>query len=358
MIRSTFRSKTSGKVTQELGGVISIHAGEKSNSIEGIKNKDQFQQRIKYDITNNWVDLMEIGQVKDVDAHLNIIFPAIGIEKPLIICSDNHDIAKYTVKAPLWFRADPTFRGLLMVLREPQGRVFIGDRPPEHSRLEQNPTKYVRRVSFTRNKTAQKNEKWFNGYIDFNPGLVAIVGNKGSGKSALSDMLGLLGASKNPESFSFLNPKRFRHPSAGHAEHFNATLEWRSGEKFAKCLTECASAEEIERIKYLPQDHVENVCNELSGIGERNFETELKSVIFSHVPEVRRLGQITLDDLVRFQTGEKQNRIDTLLKQLREVSRARAIAEVQSDPATKQEIQERITRRGVELEALKSLHQA
>ena len=37
--------------TRKLQGVVSIHAGSKTNSIEGIQNKEQFQQQIKYDIT-------------------------------------------------------------------------------------------------------------------------------------------------------------------------------------------------------------------------------------------------------------------------------------------------------------------
>ncbi len=338
--------------TRKLGGVVSIHAGAKSNSIEGIQNREQFQQRIKFDITRNWVDLMEIGQLRDIDLHVNIIFPATGLDKPLIICSDNHKISEYTVKSPLWFRSDPTFRGLLMVLREPRGRVFIGERPFEEIRIEQNPTKYIRGISFQRKSTAPAAEKWFSGKIYFNPGLVAIVGNKGSGKSALSDTLGLLGASKNADSFSFLSKQRFRHPTGGHAADFEATLEWESGEKVTRCLANSASQEEVERLKYLPQDHVEKVCNELVGIGERRFEQELKGVIFSHVPEALRLGQATLDELVRFQTGEKQKRIDSLLKQLREVSRARAIVETQADPSTKCEIEEKIKQRELELEAL------
>ncbi|HEY5750615.1 MAG TPA: AAA family ATPase, partial [Chryseolinea sp.] len=337
--------------TRKLGGIVSIHAGSKSNSIEEIKNKEQFQHRIKYDITKSWVDLMEIGQLKDIDIHLNTIFPATGLEKPIIICSDNHNIEQYTIKTPLWFRADPTFRGLLMVLREPQGRVFIGERPPEHVRVEQNPTKYLRGISFERKPTAPATEKWFDGSISFNPGLVAIIGNKGSGKSALSDMLGLLGASKNADSFSFLSKHRFRHPTGGHAPHFDATLEWESGETITRCLAVSTPHEEVERLKYLPQEHVEKVCNELAGIGERNFEQELKTVIFSHVPESLRLGQGTLDELMRFQTGEKQKRIDSLLKQLRELSRSRAALETQADPASKLEIVEKIKRRELELEA-------
>jgi len=338
--------------TRKLGGVVSIHAGAKSNSIEGIQNREQFQQRIKFDITRNWVDLMEIGQLRDIDLHVNIIFPATGLDKPLIICSDNHKISEYTVKSPLWFRSDPTFRGLLMVLREPRGRVFIGERPFEEIRIEQNPTKYIRGISFQRKSTAPAAEKWFSGKIYFNPGLVAIVGNKGSGKSALSDTLGLLGASKNADSFSFLSKQRFRHPTGGHAADFEATLEWESGEKVTRCLANSASQEEVERLKYLPQDHVEKVCNELVGIGERRFEQELKGVIFSHVPEALRLGQATLDELVRFQTCEKQKRIDSLLKQLREVSRSRAIFETQADPSTNREILEKIKQRELELEAL------
>jgi len=339
------------KEARKLGGLVSIHAGEKSNSIEGIQNGEEFQRRIKYDLTKNWVDIMEIGQLKDVTLHLNKIFPAIGLERPLVICSDNHNVKDYTVKNALWIRADPTFRGLLMVLREPQGRVFIGDRPPEHIRVEQNPTKYIKSISFSRKANAPAGEKWFDGKIQFNAGLVAIIGNKGSGKSALSDMLGLLGASKNAASFSFLSRERFRHPVGGFANYFEASLDWTSGESITHCLAYPMANEAVERLKCLPQDHVEKVCNELAGIGERDFEQELKGVIFSHVPESQRLGQSTLDELVEFQTSEKQKRVDSLIKQLREVSRSRAAFEAQANPRTKTDLQERLKRREIELDA-------
>ena len=283
-----FLSEKGADETRKLNGVVlSIHAGAKSNSIEEIKNYEQFQQRIKYDISKQWVDVMEVGQLKDIDVHLQIIFPATGLEKPLIVCSDNHKITDYFVEAPLWFRADPTFRGLLMILREPRDRVYIGERPPEKLRVEQNPTKYIRGIAFDRRPGRLQSEHWFSGSIPFNTGLVAIVGNKGSGKSALSDTLGLLGATKHPDSFSFLSRERFRHPVAGRAADFEATLEWESGEKVTRCLADILKPEEVERVKYLPQDHVEKVCNELVGMGEEGFERELKSVIFSHVPEVR-----------------------------------------------------------------------
>ncbi len=336
---------------RKLGGVVSIHAGSKSNSIEEIKNKEQFQQRIKYNITSHWVDLMEIGQLKDIDIHLKVIFPAINLERPLIICSDNHRISTYGLKTNLWLRADPTFRGLLMVLREPQGRVFIGDRPDEVVRFEQNPTKYIRSVTFQRSEAAPAAEQWFSGSLEFNPGLVAIIGNKGSGKSALADTLGLLGGSRNSDAFSFLSRERFRRPSSGLAQHFSASVRWQSDEEKTRCLNESAPATEIERLKYLPQDHVEKVCNELAASGETGFEKELKSVIFSHVPESSRLGQPNLDELVRFRTGEKQNRIDALIRQLKEVSRTRASLEEKTNPETKRELEERARQRALEIEA-------
>ncbi len=337
--------------TRNLGGVISIHAGGKSNSIEGISNREEFQQQIKYDITKEHVDLMEIGQLKDIDRHLNVVFPVTGLDKPLVLCSDNHNATSYLIKSPLWIRADLTFRGLLMALREPRDRVFIGDRPPVMMRVEKNRTKYIRSVSFRRKTDAPTNEQWFGGSVLFNHGLVAIVGNKGSGKSALSDTLGLLGGTKNADAFSFLSKHRFRHPISGFAGFFNATLEWESGETSTKCLADAIKTEEIERIKYLPQDHVETVCNELAGIGEEGFEQELKAVIFSHVPDAERLRHRTLDDLVRFQTGEKQKRIDSLLKQLRDNNRSRATLEAQADPVARRELLEKIKQRTLELEA-------
>ncbi|MBE2233091.1 MAG: PHP domain-containing protein [Anaerolinea sp.] len=341
-----------------LGGVISIHAGEKSNSIEKIKNREQFQQRIKLDISREWVDLMEIGQIKDIDIHRTKIFPATGLTRPLIICSDCHNIKDYSVKAPLWFRADPTFRGLLMVLGEPNDRVHIGDQPGSVIHAEQNPTKYVRAISFSKREAVSTADRWFSGEILFNPGLVAIIGNKGSGKSALADTLGLLGATKNHDSFSFLCRERFRHPTGGRADQFEATLTWNSGETITRCLAENVQVEEVERIKYLPQHFVDKVCNEITGIDEQGFEQELEAVIFSHVPEHQRLGQTTLRELVRFQTNEKQKRIDSLLRQLRDVSRERTMCESQADPNAKRELSQKIKRREDELAAHDTLRPA
>lgn len=340
------------RLTRELNGVVSIHAGVKTNSIESIKNKEQFQQRIKYDITNKHVDIMEVGQIKDIDVHLHTIFPATDLDRPLVLCSDNHDARSYTPKANLWLRADPCFRGLLMALKEPRERIFIGDRPEELIRLNQNSTKYIRSISFTRKPTVPPGQLWFQGTVEFNPGLVAIIGNKGCGKSALSDSIGLLGGTKNEASFSFLGEERFRHPVSGYAEHFSAALQWESGDGCSRDLSDMIASDEIETIKYLPQNHVEKVCNELSGTSEGGFEQELKSVIFSHVPGEKRLGCQSLEDLIKFRTDEKQSRIDTLLKELKDLSRTRAILESRANPKNRRELERKLEQRKADLAAL------
>lgn len=343
--------KDGAEVTGELGGVLSIHAGAKSNSIEGINNTELFQQRIKYDITKQFVDLMEIGQLKDIHSYLDVVFPNTGLEKPLIICSDCHNASNYGVKVPLWIRADPTFRGLLMALREPRDRFFIGEKPPQLLRIEQNPTKYIKSVSISTIDGAHPSEKWFNDTIDFNPGLVAIVGNKGSGKSALSDTIGLSGNSKNAESFSFLCSERFCHPIAGHATQYESILTWASGEQKRVCLGDRVNQEEVELVKYLPQNHVEKICNELAVLREGGFEEELGTVIFSHVPEEQRLGFNKLNELLAFKTGEKQKRIDSLLAQIKELSRERAALEEENDPINRRSVSKQIAQKQQELEA-------
>ncbi|NMB83314.1 MAG: PHP domain-containing protein, partial [Ignavibacteria bacterium] len=343
------------ELAKKLHGIITIHAGAKSNSIDDIENHQQFQQRIKYDVAKNYIDCFEIGQIKDIDRYLDIIFPITGLDKPLLVCSDNHNIKKYSVKAPLWIRADPTFNGLCMALHEPRNRVFIGETPEDLSRARNNPTKYMKDISFERLGSAPENQMWFSGKVLFNPGLVAIVGNKGSGKSALSDAIGLLCSSSNYYSFSFLSKKRFAHPKSNLATHFNATIQWLAGDPVTRNLAEEVLPGEVERANYLPQDHVENICNELAGLDEAGFEEELRSVIFSHVPEADRLDKTSLNDLLSYLTSEKQGRIDSLRKQLHEINRERATLEGKTDPVIKREIEEKIKRKQIELDAHNNL---
>jgi hypothetical protein len=111
-----------------------------------------------------------------------------------------------------WIKANPTFDGLRQLLHEPESRCHFGDSPPGRRRVEENATKYMDQLSFERTDSSSPEETWFSGSVPLNHGLIAIIGNKGSGKSALADILALLGHTRNSAHFSFLTKDRFLAP--------------------------------------------------------------------------------------------------------------------------------------------------
>jgi predicted metal-dependent phosphoesterase TrpH len=220
-------------VIHDLGGIVSVHAGTKSNTIEKIGNKDLFKQRLKTDLARDYIDVYEVGKASDVKAHEEKVFPAIGKEIPLVICSDNHDIKKYEPKAFCWVKGDPGFATFQQLKSDPT-RAYIGNMPPEMDRVQKNKTKYISEVAFEKLPTSPLAEDWLSGAVPVNSGLVAIIGNKGGGKTALAETCGLLGNCELEDEFSFLNEEKFRQVKTNKAEHFNATLTWVSGHKETK----------------------------------------------------------------------------------------------------------------------------
>lgn len=248
-----------------------------------------------------------------------------GRPKPVVSGSDAHkisDYGKYPSDKITWLKARPTFRGLVQVCQEPSLRCFIGKIPPKLEHLHLNPTKYMKTISVAKTEGSTLEEKWFESVcIDLNPGLIAIIGNKGSGKSALADIIALCGNSQCTE-MEFLTKSRFR-GSGSRAKHFEATLTW-SDETFSKInLDEDTNPFEPERIRYLPQKFIENLCNEIASGGNTKFEQELKEVIFSHVADEDRLQKNSLDELLDFQIAvhkraiqQSQNKLSNLNEEI------------------------------------------
>ena len=244
--------------------------------------------------------------------------------KPCIHGSDAHDYD--SLFAPdqhrhLWIKADPTFEGLRQLLYEPESRVYIGEEPPAVSRVNERSTKYIDSLTFVRDENAGDDAKWFSGTVALNPGLVAIIGNKGSGKSALSDVIGLLGDTRTSRHFSFLAPGRFLNPRTHLANLFRARLQWRSGAVVNRALGDPIDETAPETVKYIPQNYLEEICSELLESHNTMFDQELKDVIFSHVSEADRLGQRSLDELIEYQTDETQSLIDQLTASLDDLNR-------------------------------------
>lgn len=307
------------KLIRELGGIVTTHAGGKSNSIENIGNAP-FKMALKTDLARDCVDIYEVGKLSDCAVYEGKVFPSIGKHLPLIIGSDNHDIRHYSVKAICWIKGDPSFYTFQQLTSDP-GRAFLGPLPEETVRVNQNPTKYISAIRFEKKPLSKLDETWFSGELELNPGLIAIIGNKGSGKTALAESIGLLGNCSSAHSFSFLNDSKFRQPRNNKAREFDATLTWRSGYPVKRSLADSTDENAPQDVSYIPQSYLETVCNEVNNLPGGEFDKELKSVIFSHVTEDKKLDKKSLDDLLEFQAEPIHQRLEALRTELTELNR-------------------------------------
>jgi predicted ATPase len=233
-----------------------------------------------------------------------------------------------------WVKAEPTFRGLLQTLFEPQARVFIGEQPPVLERITSEATKMISHLKINQvSGYSESNGVWFKDVeIPLNPELTAIIGNKGSGKSAIADIIGLLGETRNEEHFSFLSNKngnkKFR--KSGYAENFEAELHWLEGSSDTKNLNDSVSQTNPEKVKYLPQNFFEKLTNDLE---IRSFRDQIENVVFSHVEETDRMETDTFKELEEFKTAQSKKDISGLKVQLREVNLKLVDLEAKHEPA-------------------------
>lgn len=230
--------------------------------------------------------------------------------KPCIHGSDAHTedkLFKPDNNRYCWIKADPTFEGLKQIINEPD-RVFIGEKKPQLlERVETYPTKFIKNISIKKKADSVIDEEWYgdNTSIDINPGLVAIVGNKGSGKSAITDIISLCANTHNSD-FSFLRKEKFRNPQPyNRAKYFEAQLTWYDDSKSsANSLDENGKDTQPERVKYIPQNFLENLCTTEN---DKDFEEEIKSIIFQYLPEEKKYGKTSLDEIVSYLSSEIRN---------------------------------------------------
>lgn len=279
-----------------------------------------------------------------------------GSLKPCIHCSDAHKLEELFEPAQdrlTWIKADPTFLGLRQVLNEPDTRVYIGALPPQLQAVRNRATKVVRAIKVHKKPASTLPEKWFSQDLDLNSELVAIIGNKGSGKSALADILGLVGNTPRSESFSFLSPDRFNDRKNNKAKHFEASVLWADGKNDGPVsLDQTPSPQSVESVKYIPQDYLEKICNEVSlGSGSR-FYAELQKVIFSHVPEAEQLGYFSLDELLDHRSAETRKTIELLCGELRGINRDLASCEEQLTEEHRKSLDAQLAAKRRELDAI------
>jgi ABC-type lipoprotein export system ATPase subunit len=282
-----------------------------------------------------------------------------NVNANLLDCSDAHSLSSAKVKDRIgncftWIKADSTFLGLLQAIQEFDDRVFVGDAPPKRQIVEQNKTKFINSVKVQKKDGSTIAEPWFDFDIPLNPDLVAIIGNKGSGKSALSDIIALAGNTKHHRGFSFLKDSRFRSMKTKYAPQFVGTLSWHDGTETTRDLDKDPESSSVERVKYLPQSYVEDLCNELGDGGSATFDAELRKIIYSHVPEADRLGKPSMDELLEFKVAEINRARQDVRKELGKINEEIIEVGRRSTPEFKKSLEEQLAAKRAELTSLEA----
>ena len=278
-----------------------------------------------------------------------------GSLKPCFTGSDAHSFDKlfrFTTDRELWLKADPTFEGLEQVIKEPEERTFIGEKPPLFDKVATNRTKHIKLLSIDKLPGySGKHGIWFPSVtIPINQELVAIIGNKGSGKSAIADIIALCSNHYDASDFSFLTPKKFREKAGKIAKNFEATLTWESDVSDKKNLNDSVEPTELLKVKYIPQGRFEQLTNEISTA--KNFQKEIESVVFSHIPESERLGTESFEDLIQKKSSAVEAVVLNLKNDINTVNREIIELEKKWIPSYRAELENKLKKNKEELNAL------
>ncbi len=197
--------------------------------------------------------------------------------KPCLHGSDAHEankIGRPDEDRLCWIKGDVTFEALRQACIEPSGRVFIGPEPPRGAQVGET----VSRLNVT-------NATWMiPSELGLNPGMVAIIGARGSGKTALADMIAVGAYSMS----AHVNERSFIRRAERFLGNSTVTLNWESSEQTVSRLADFSEDELFEepRVQYLSQQFVDELCAS-DGVADRLLQ-EIERVIFNSHSEIDR----------------------------------------------------------------------
>lgn len=205
--------------------------------------------------------------------------------KPCVHGSDAHAVEvlfKPDSDRFCWVKSDPTFHGLRQILWEPEDRVHIGTLPPQPSDHSQQ----IRRISLS------NSSGWFAiDSIELNPGLVAVIGEKGAGKTAVADLSSFAsGYPMDRKSLSSFIAKGALHLSGTKIE-----LEWGGDDRTEGVLTDSPLKSTRPRVRYLSQDFVERLCS--SDHEGTELQKAIEDVVFAKLDEIQKEGYSSFGEL-------------------------------------------------------------
>lgn len=218
--------------------------------------------------------------------------------KPCLHGSDAHSVAD--VGAPAlnrytWIKGAVSFETLQQAYIDPN-RAYVGEQPPTGA----TPSQAIHHVSISNAPWAKTPQ------LHLNPGLIAIIGPRGSGKTALADIIarGCDATSERLSTQSFL--ERARPHLAGAV----VTLTWGDGtEPEPQALdNEPSITWELPRARYLSQKFVEELCA-AHGMTDELLR-EIERVVFESHTMTAREGATDFGELVDLRAGRyRQSRV-------------------------------------------------
>jgi hypothetical protein len=217
--------------------------------------------------------------------------------KPCLHGSDSHD--QKSVGQPVdnrfsWIKGALEFDALRQACIDPEGRAYVGEEPPRSAMPSQV-------ISHVRIDDAE----WVTTpHIPLNPGLVAIIGARGSGKTALADMIAAGCDAITPAGWeadenispSFLARARRLIGDA------TTTLTWGGGAAVTRSLdgSDANGHMSFPRARYLSQQFVEELCS-AKGVSD-GLVDEIERVIFESHSQDDRVWALDFAELRDQQT--------------------------------------------------------
>lgn len=274
-----------------------------------------------------------LGKKSEVTAE--DIISQYGSLKPCIHGSDAHEIEKLFQpdnERFCWIKSDPTFQGLRQILWEPEDRVHIGAVPPQPTDKSQ----LIRRISFsnTKNWFTQKN-------VEQNAGLVAVIGEKGAGKTAIAELAAFAAGvpwDKKSQS-SFITKGR------PHLSDVKVQLKWGNGSTTSAILVDKPHLVSLPLVRYLSQDFVERLCS--SDYEGHELQKAIEDVVFTRLNEIQKEGYSSFSELRKAREAASSMRrekfrgeIATLNKEIERLYQT--ISQRQSKVDSKKEVEKQI----------------
>lgn len=236
-----------------------------------------------------------------------------GAIKPCLHGSDAHD--EESTAAPdldrfCWIKGDLDFESLRQAILEPEERVWIGHTPAESV------------ISSDRIRTVRvSGAPWLkSGDVELNSGMVAVIGPRGSGKTALADIIasgaGAVGVDLGDSSFL----KR----AAKHLTNATVELIWGDNSTLtASVLPELSDdpfQQPAQDVCYLSQHFVDRLCSS-TGVA-KDLRAEMERVVFDRTVSTERLEANSFEEYVGILLEPIQHRREELILNIQAATRS------------------------------------